>query len=148
MMTRAARALLAATALLTAQAAMAADLGVVVEERRVVDDGKLPVCFSPKVFDEISDAFESKEKTYWNSNLVLLSFAQPRELGYRPWGAQFIPRRFCAAETRVSDGTQRTVYYAIGQDIGTLGVKWGVEWCVNGLDRNFAFAPGCRMAQP
>ena len=148
MMTRAATALLAATAFLVPPLASAADLDTVVVERRVVDDGKLPQCFSPKVFDEISEAFEQKEKTYWNSRLVLLSFAQPRELGYRPWGASFIPRRFCSAETRISNGTHQTVYYAIGQDIGTLGVKWGVEWCVTGLDRNFAFAPGCRMAQP
>ena len=25
---------------------------------------------------------------------------------------------------------------------------WGVEWCVVGLDRNWAYNPACKMAQP
>ena len=29
-----------------------------------------------------------------------------------------------------------------------LGVGWGVEWCVVGLDRNWAYNPACRMARP
>lgn len=150
MMTRAAKALLAALALLAPQMALAADLTrpAVIEKRVVVEDPDLPNCFSPKVFDEMSDAFESKEKEYWKSNLVLLSFLNAEELGYRPWGASFIPRRFCQAETRVSDGTVRSVFYSIGKDTGTLGVKFGVEFCVIGLDRNLAYAPNCRMAQP
>ncbi|MGQ4273292.1 hypothetical protein [Terrihabitans sp. B22-R8] len=150
MMTRAAQALFVALALLSANVAMAADYAApaVTERRVLVDDARLPPCFSPKVFNEIADSFESKERTYWHSGLVLLAFAEPRELGYRSWGPEFIPRRFCAADTRLNDGSQRTVFYSIGKDTGTLGVKWGVEWCVTGVDRNLAFAPNCRMAQP
>jgi len=27
-------------------------------------------------------------------------------------------------------------------------MTWGVEWCVVGLDRNWAYNPTCKMAQP
>jgi len=27
-------------------------------------------------------------------------------------------------------------------------MTWGVEWCVVGLDRNWAYNPACKMAQP
>jgi hypothetical protein len=29
-----------------------------------------------------------------------------------------------------------------------IGMTWGVEWCVVGLDRNWAYNPICKMAQP
>ena len=29
-----------------------------------------------------------------------------------------------------------------------IGMFWGVEWCVVGLDRNWAYNPACKMAQP
>jgi hypothetical protein len=29
-----------------------------------------------------------------------------------------------------------------------IGASWGVEWCVVGLDRNWAYNPACRMARP
>jgi hypothetical protein len=40
------------------------------------------------------------------------------------------------------------VYYSIGSNTGFAGATWGVEWCVVGYDRNFAYAPRCRMARP
>jgi hypothetical protein len=27
-------------------------------------------------------------------------------------------------------------------------MTWGVEWCVVGLDRNWAYNPACKMARP
>ena len=29
-----------------------------------------------------------------------------------------------------------------------IGASWGVEWCVAGIDRNWAYNPTCRLAQP
>lgn len=48
----------------------------------------------------------------------------------------------------MSDGVRRAVHYAIIEDTGYLGVSWGVQWCVVGLDRNWAYHPACRMARP
>jgi hypothetical protein len=48
----------------------------------------------------------------------------------------------------VSDGRQHTVNYSIAEDAGIIGMSWGVEWCVVGLDRNWAYNPACKMARP
>jgi hypothetical protein len=49
---------------------------------------------------------------------------------------------------RISDGSNHTLHYSIGEDTGMIGSTWGVEWCVVGLDRNWAYNPACKMAQP
>jgi hypothetical protein len=113
-----------------------------------VDDIRLPACNSPGVFRKISSAFRDKESEYWNSDLRLQSFEEPVELGLRPWGPEFTPRRFCEARAMVSDGVVRSIYYSVGHNTGTLGIADGVDWCVTGLDRNLAFAPDCKMAGP
>ena len=48
----------------------------------------------------------------------------------------------------INDGTRRPIYYGIGEDTGIIGVTWGVEWCVVGLDRNWAYNPACKAARP
>ena len=48
----------------------------------------------------------------------------------------------------VSDGITRPVYYSIIEDGGLIGMTYGVEWCVVGLNRNWAYNPACKMAQP
>jgi hypothetical protein len=147
MMTRSAFILLAA---LVSGPAFAADAPYSHAARGavVLDDANLPLCDNPGVFRRISSAFQDKESEYWNSDLQLQSFEAPVELGLRPWGPEFIPRRFCQTRAMVSDGQARTVYYSIGKDTGTLGIANGVDWCVTGLDRNLAFSPGCKMAGP
>jgi len=48
----------------------------------------------------------------------------------------------------VSDGLKHPIYYSIGEDTGMIGQTYGVEWCVAGFDRNWAYAPNCKMARP
>lgn len=109
-------------------------------------DSALPACEA--ALGIVASRFATKEGRFWNSNLQILDFAQVRETGLRAWAEQSIPRRFCSAEARVSDGQWHTVHYSIGEDTGLIGASWGVDWCVVGLDRNWAYNPGCRMARP
>lgn len=113
-----------------------------------VDVSRVPACDNPRVLHEVADSFQDKESTYWNSDLKLIGFSQTREMAYRPWGVEFVERRFCHSRTTVSDHVERDVYYVIGYETGTLGITWGVEFCVIGLDRNLAYSPACKMAQP
>jgi hypothetical protein len=111
-------------------------------------DGILPPCDQPEALARISSRFNHKENSYWNSDLAILRFDRIRETAFRPWAPNTIPRRFCSGVVEVSDGKRRAIHYSIGEDTGMIGKRWGVEWCVVGLDRNWAYAPGCKMARP
>ena len=39
-------------------------------------------------------------------------------------------------------------FVEIGEDTGMVGAVWGIESCVEGLDRNWAYNPRCKMARP
>jgi hypothetical protein len=109
-------------------------------------DAALPPCEA--ALDKIAARFAQKESRFWNSNLQILGFERVRETAFRSWAAETIPRRYCSAVATVSDGRQHRVNYWIGEDTGMIGMTWGVEWCVVGLDRNWAYNPTCKMAQP
>ena len=110
--------------------------------------GKLPPCDNSRALSIIQGRFAGKESRFWNSNLQIVNFDQVRETGYRSWASDTIPRRFCSARALLSDGVWRPVHYLIGEDFGMIGATWDVEWCVVGVDRNWANNPACRMMQP
>jgi hypothetical protein len=109
---------------------------------------QLPHCETPAALDRIASTFAQKESQYWNSALKIVEFLGVRELAFRPWAVDTIPRRFCSGTVIVSSGKRHRVYYSIIEDGGLIGATWGVEWCVVGLDRNWAYNPACRMARP
>jgi hypothetical protein len=113
-------------------------------------DALVPLCNDPGVLSQISSKFAAKEAEFWNSNLEIVGVERIRQAAFRPWtGApQAIPRRFCSGLAHVSDGSKHVVHYSILENGGWLGISWGVEWCVVGLDRNWAFNPACHVAQP
>ena len=111
-------------------------------------DAAVPACDDPSALAEIASRFATKEHRFWNSDLQIVSIDHVRETAFRPWDRDLIPRRFCAARALISDGQARRVYYWIGEDAGMIGASWGMQWCVIGYDRNWAYNPACRMAQP
>lgn len=111
-------------------------------------DAVVPLCEEPGPLGTIQANFAEKEGQYWVSDLKILGFENIREIAFRPWAEETIPRRFCSATAFVSDGVKRRVNYLIGEDMGFAGAGWGVEWCVVGLDRNWAYNPACWMARP
>jgi hypothetical protein len=111
-------------------------------------DAIVPLCGEAGALNTIQSHFAEKESEYWASELKIVEFENVREIAWRPWAEGTIPRRFCHATALISDGVKRSVSYSIGEDTGFLGVGYGVEWCVAGLDRNSAYSPSCRMARP
>ncbi len=118
------------------------------ERRDIPFDASIPACHDPLVLYQISSRFASREWRFWNSGLSIVSFERLREEAWRPWGLDFIPRRFCTGYVHVSDGTKRRIDYSIREDLGFIGVGWGTDWCVAGLDRLYAYAPACKQARP
>ncbi len=109
-------------------------------------DGAVPECEAGLGW--VASRFATKESRFWNSSLHIVDFERVRQTAFRPWAANTIPRRFCSARALISDGRWRQVHYWIGEDTGRIGASWGVEFCVVGLDRNWAYNPGCKMARP
>jgi hypothetical protein len=109
-------------------------------------EGKLSQCES--ALGTITSEFQKKESTYWNSALQITGYGPVHETAFRPWQSDNIPRRYCSADVMLSDGKQRIVHYSIIEDGGFSGFGEGVEWCVTGLDRNWAYNPGCKSARP
>jgi hypothetical protein len=111
-------------------------------------NGRLPACDDQNALGHITSHFGEKETTYWDSSLKIAGYENIHQVAYRPWAADTIPRRFCQGIVFMSDGTRHGIVFAIGEDTGIIGATWGVEWCVVGLDRNWAYNPACKMAQP
>ena len=109
-------------------------------------DGKLTDCAA--ALSTISSQFQEKESTFWNSALQITGFDRVQETAFRPWASDNIPRRYCSAKAMLNDGKLRQVNYSIIEDGGLAGYGQGVEWCVVGLDRDWAYNPACRAAKP
>jgi hypothetical protein len=109
-------------------------------------DGRVAEC--ERALGTISVEFQEKESQFWNSALQITGYGRVHETAFRPWQSDNIPRRFCSADVMLSDGKMRSVHYSIIEDGGFAGFGQGVEWCVTGLDRNWAYNPSCKAAKP
>lgn len=117
------------------------------ESRIIPFSASLPGCEDPAVLGEIRSWFNSREATYWGP-LQIVAFDKVQPIAWRPWGEDFIPRRFCTARVTTNDGKLRRVDYSVRERLGLFGMTWNVNWCVDGLDRHRSYAPGCQMARP
>jgi hypothetical protein len=111
-------------------------------------DRVMPSCDYPAALDRIIANFRTKEFGFWNSELRIVGVENIKETAVMPWAAQSIPRRFCSGTAVISDGQRHPMYYSIAEDTGMIGMDWGVNFCVEGLDRNWAYNPACRAARP
>jgi hypothetical protein len=109
-------------------------------------DGQVKPCEA--ALGVITNQFQEKESNFWNSSLQITAYGQVHETAFRPWQSDNIPRRYCSADVMLSDGKMHIVHYSIIEDGGFAGFGQGVEWCVTGLDRNWAYNPGCKAARP
>jgi hypothetical protein len=109
---------------------------------------KVPLCEEHEPLKMIQRRFSTKEGKFWNSDLKIVGFERIEEVSWQPWAPGTIPRRFCRASVLVSDGKWRPMYYSITEDGGMIGMSYGVEFCVVGLDREWSYQPACLRAKP
>lgn len=109
---------------------------------------QLPSCADPRVLARIQARFHDRESEFWRSGLEILGVDEIRETGLRSNGLDYIPRRYCVARAYLNDQSARPVAYSVIEDMGIIGWGFGVDWCVTGLDRNYADAPNCKMTGP
>ena len=118
------------------------------ENRDLPYSGAVKACEDPAAVGYIQGAFAARELEYWHSGLTILGFQDVREIGFRSNGLDYIPRRYCRARAIMNDNKVRQVSYQITEAGGSVGFTDNVVWCVVGLDRDDAFAPGCQEAEP
>ena len=118
------------------------------ERRELPYDTVIPACNDSFVLGQIASRFEWAQYRFWNSSLQILGFESVRQVAWRPWGLDFIPRRFCSGIVVTSDGARRRIDFSVREDLGFIGASWGTDWCVEGLDRHYAYAPRCKQARP
>jgi hypothetical protein len=111
-------------------------------------DQVLPPCDYRAALDRIIGDFQIKEARFWNSRLQIVGIENIQQTALLPWAAQSIPRRFCSGTAVINDGARHAIFYTIAEDTGMIGIDWGVNFCVVGLDRNLAYGPACRAARP
>ena len=111
-------------------------------------DHPIPTCNYPPALDRIIGDFQIKEARFWNSRLQIVGIENIQQTAILPWAAQSIPRRFCSGTAVINDGARHAIFYSIAEDTGMIGIDWGVNFCVVGLDRNLAYGPACRAARP
>jgi hypothetical protein len=108
----------------------------------------LPPCDYRAALDRIIGDFQIKEARFWNSRLQIVGIENIQQTALLPWAAQSIPRRFCTGTAVINDGARHAIFYSIAEDTGIIGIDFGVNFCVVGLDRNLAYGPACRAARP
>lgn len=111
-------------------------------------NGEIPSCDNPDVLSRISDRFRQTESEYWNSTLEIVSYDNVKITALRPWGLDHIPRNFCQGRALLNDKTYHQITYNVAEDLGIIGMDFGVEFCLSGLDREYAYAPNCKMERP
>ncbi len=130
--------------------ASASAAGVVVpaEDRQHPFYGGVPACDSARMIAEVEQGFANKESEFWSSELRIDAIVDIREIGWRANSVAYIPRRYCVGVARLSDHHDRKVVYELKDSLGFAGYMTGVDFCVVGYDRNFAYAPACSVLRP
>jgi hypothetical protein len=119
------------------------------EKRFPAYSGNVPLCDDSSVLSYIQSRFAGRESEFWDSGLQIAGYDKIAEIGFRSTGLDYIPRRYCIARVTLNSGKVSTLSYAIGEDTGWLGAfGWGVDWCVEGLDRSLSHGGGCKTARP
>jgi hypothetical protein len=130
--------------------------GVPAEARWVPFFADLPTCDDAGVLSTITSRFAQTENEFWGGRHAIAGYDRVREIGFRADGLAYIPRRYCVARAVMDDPRlptddrrrTRTAVYSIAANAGIIGLSWGVEWCVVGLDREHAYAPDCHILRP
>ena len=111
-------------------------------------DALVPLCDDRACWARSARRFAHKEGEFWNSNLEIVGIDRVREAGVPPLGTRRRSRAGSAAASRASPTAAPRRALFDPRDLRLARRRWGVEWCVVGLDRNWAYNPSCRMARP
>lgn len=104
-------------------------------------------CDSYAVLGRIKARFESAEVRTWHRGYVIQSLENPRPSGHPYAEPGNIKRDYCMADSIMTNGDFRTVYYVVEHGLGFAGVGRQVDFCVLGLDPWHVYDQACRTVR-
>ena len=104
-------------------------------------------CADPTIRGRIMERFAWAERNTWRRGFVMSSLENGRFSGHPYFEPGLIHREYCMADAVMTDGSPRTVYYAIefGQGFASIGNY--VNFCVLGLDPWHVHDADCRTVR-
>ncbi|HEX9904842.1 MAG TPA: hypothetical protein VGA77_07755 [Propylenella sp.] len=104
-------------------------------------------CADPAVLDRIMARFAWAERNTWRRGFVMASLDNPRLSGHPYVEPGIIERQYCMADSPMTNGDIRTVYYAIEFGVGFASIGNYVDFCVLGLDPWHVHDGACRTVR-
>jgi hypothetical protein len=104
-------------------------------------------CASPQVLHQIMERFALAERRTWHRGFVMAAIQNPRKSGHPYVEPGLIRRDHCMADSWLTNGEVRTVYYAIEYGQGFASIGHYVDFCVLGLDPWRVHDGACRTVQ-
>jgi len=105
------------------------------------------ICADTDVLDRIIDRFAWAERNTWRRGFIIEALQNPRPSGHAYTEPGIIKRSYCVADSAMTDGQLRTVYYAIEQGVGFASIGNYVDFCVLGLDPWHVHDGSCRTVR-
>ena len=105
------------------------------------------VCADTDVLDRIIDRFAWAERNTWRRGFIIEALHNPRPSGHPYAEPGIIERSYCMADSVMTDGQFRTVYYAIEYGVGFASIGDYVDFCVLGLDPWHVHDGSCRTVR-
>ncbi len=107
-----------------------------------------PSCDDQKVLGRIVERFNWAEENTWKRGFFLEDIERVRERVVQNNDNEYysqIPRRYCRAHARLTNGRHPTLYFLIEGGQGFAGNKFNVEFCLGGYDRWNEYDGSCRV---
>lgn len=104
-----------------------------------------PECDDASVLSKIVERFNWAEDATWQRGFYLENIELTRERLVQSTHVSPIPRRYCRAHARLTDGTHPTLLYLIEGGQGLAGNHYNVEFCLQGFDRWNEYDGSCRV---
>ncbi len=105
----------------------------------------LPACTSSTVLEKIVKRYNKADRNLWQNGVQIDAINGAYEHTVNSYYNSSIARRYCRAKVYLSNGRHYPVYFLIERGMGLAGTGWGVEYCLKGSDRWYAYGGWCRV---
>ncbi len=104
-------------------------------------------CFNSSALGHIKSRFAWAERNTWHRGFVMASIGNPRPSGHPFAEPGLVARDYCMANSIMTNGDARPVYYVIEHGLGFAGLGRDIDFCVPGLDPWHVHDGDCRTVR-